>query len=69
MTPTCLIRDKVAAAFHIFKDTPSVPLEVIAKEKIVGVDEANKSITFELIDGEVMIYYTSKASKANLRLV
>ncbi|XP_057777506.1 MLP-like protein 34 [Salvia miltiorrhiza] len=30
---------------------------VIAKDKIVGVDEVNKSITFELIDGEVTKYY------------
>lgn len=37
---------------------------MIAKDKIVAVDEANKSITFEIIDGEVMKYF--KSFKATL---
>lgn len=37
---------------------------MIAKDKIVAVDEAKKSITFELIDGEVTKYF--KSFKARL---
>ncbi|KAL1568582.1 MLP-like protein 28 [Salvia divinorum] len=37
---------------------------VIATDKIVAVDEVNKSITFELIDGEVTKYF--KSFKATL---
>ncbi|KAH6762914.1 hypothetical protein C2S52_020347 [Perilla frutescens var. hirtella] len=37
---------------------------VIAKDKIVGVDEAKKSIAFEIIDGEVTKYF--KRFKATL---
>ena len=37
---------------------------VIATDKIVALDEVNKSITFELIDGEVTKYF--KSFKATL---
>lgn len=37
---------------------------MVAKDKIVGLDEVNKSITFEIIDGEVMKYF--KSFKATL---
>ncbi|KAF7849987.1 hypothetical protein BT93_L0057 [Corymbia citriodora subsp. variegata] len=40
---------------------------VIAKDKIDAIDEGNKSITFEIIGGEVTKYFASY--KANIQLV
>ncbi|CAA0817173.1 Polyketide cyclase/dehydrase and lipid transport superfamily protein [Striga hermonthica] len=49
---------------------------VIAKDKIVAVDEEKRSITFELIDGEVTKYFNhfkatfvATTAKANMNLV
>ncbi|KAG8382767.1 hypothetical protein BUALT_Bualt05G0111500 [Buddleja alternifolia] len=49
--------DKLQSIQVLEGDGKSVGMPVIAKDKIVAIDEEKRSITFELIGGEVTKYF------------
>ncbi|XP_077217377.1 MLP-like protein 423 [Tasmannia lanceolata] len=58
---------KSVGSIRLIKYQEGIPLITFSKEKILTADEENKSVSYTVIDGDLVTYY--KDFKANLQVV